>query len=77
MLDRICDSPMHDAANVAAELLDEFFDDGGHNDMGSSGNVWIDSAAPTFGVSTNDDATNGLGGRGRGRGATMPSWMTK
>ena len=78
-LDRICDSPMHEAANVAAEILDDFFYDDGHYDTGATESFWTNglpnSASPAFGAGVENGAINGTG-RGRGRGATIPAWMT-
>ncbi len=81
-LDRVCDSPMHHAADIAAEILDDYFCDDNNNDGMEEAleNIWTnglpDSAAPAFGVNADNRAPTGLG-RGRGRGATMPAWMTK
>ena len=79
-LDRVCDSQMYEAADVAAEILDDFFYNDDNYDMGATENSWASElptfAAPSFGFGTDNAATNGMG-RGRGRGATMPAWMTK
>mmetsp|Transcript_34494 Transcript_34494/g.83233 ORF Transcript_34494/g.83233 Transcript_34494/m.83233 type:complete len:629 (+) Transcript_34494:1-1887(+) len=98
-LEAICDSHVEDAADVAANLIDDFFaesyeDDGNNDDqwnpginvsyptenafanLGTGGNSF--GVFPTSSVAAGDQshATNGMG-RGRGRGATLPSWMSK
>lgn len=77
-LERVCDSPMEELAEVAADILDDFFYIEHQNGVGDAESLpsWTNgptsSITPTFGI----DMENGLG-RGRGRGATMPAWMTK
>ncbi len=79
-LDRVCDSEMYEAADIAAELLDDFFYNDDPNDMEAADNSWASElptfTTPSFGIGINNEGTNGMG-RGRGRGATMPAWMTK
>jgi hypothetical protein len=81
-LERICDSPIEEATNVAADLLDDFFLDENHYDTNNAESfpAWTNgppsSTTPTFGLGGESTVANGLG-RGRGRGATLPSWMTK
>ncbi len=81
-LDRICDSPMHHASEIAAEILDDYFynDNNAHDDMESSEIFWTTgqpvSTVPAFGMNAESRAASGMG-RGRGRGAMMPAWMTK
>jgi hypothetical protein len=59
-LEAVCDHAS-EAADVAADLLDGFFFDGDDEDM-ISNHVRVAFPAPPSGV-------------GRGRGATLPSWM--
>jgi hypothetical protein len=81
-LERVCDSPMEELAEVAADILDDFFYDEHQNDMGDAKSLpsWTNgptsSITPTFGIDVENRDANGLG-RGRGRGAMMPAWMTK
>ena len=83
-LERVCDSPMEGAANVAADILDDYFYNENLDDkeeLESSppwGNSSSQPASATFGFGIGAEAqvANGAG-RGRGRGATIPAWMTK
>jgi hypothetical protein len=95
-LERICDSPMEEASEIAADLLDDYFyghdDDpnrkdsyeGGSSDQDFSWSITGEgSTSPldstNFGSPFSTDPSIGMarGGMGRGRGATLPSWMSK
>ena len=80
-LERICDSPMEEAANVAADVLDDFFYDENHHGIESveSSSVWTNgfpASIPASGIGVASPVASGPG-RGRGRGATIPAWMAK
>ena len=69
-LEAVCDSSMEEAAEVAASMLDDFFcnfDDPTEDTEDSM----AQQAHGFSGASTN------LSGIGRGRGAVIPSWMSK
>jgi hypothetical protein len=81
-LERVCDSPMEELSEVAANILDDFFYDEHQNGVGNAESLpsWTNgptsSITPTLGMDMENRDTNALG-RGRGRCATMPAWMTK
>jgi hypothetical protein len=88
-LEKLCDSNLHEAAaEVAANLLDDLFlndrDDDDDNDDGivGLGGGWAGNA-PGFGgrfhsVRESAPQIEAVGrGQGRGRGATLPSWMAQ
>ncbi|KAG7358881.1 hypothetical protein IV203_015470 [Nitzschia inconspicua] len=100
-LEHVCDSSLEEAAEVAANLLDEFFDENAVNESPEDSTMdnydWIQVSAPTAmaGIPF-DRGDNGLDmpptdalretennpvantlGCGRGRGATLPAWMSK
>jgi len=81
-LERVCDSPMEGAANVAADILDDYFynENLGNREELESSPPWSrgqpTSATFGFGIGAEPQVANGAG-RGRGRGATIPAWMTK
>jgi hypothetical protein len=76
-LEHVCESSVEEAADVAADLLDDFFyadeDDNDEMFMPPTNNAPLPFGFP--------DPTAGGGGggmgRGRGRGAVIPSWMSK
>jgi hypothetical protein len=81
-LEHVCDSPLEEAAEVAAVILDDFFlseDDCFHP---SEYTAWTVAPGTDEGT-TSDNALLLEGGdrpgmgRGRGRGATLPAWMAK
>jgi hypothetical protein len=90
-LEKVCDSPMEDAAELAADILDDYFynadQDDDHYDQQNPGNYsWMQISEdaghlPSFGV--RPSATEHVvsrespSGMGRGRGATLPAWMSK
>jgi hypothetical protein len=96
-LEAVCDSHVEDAANVAADLIDDFFaelyeDEGNIDDQWNGGinlsypteNAFgnLDGgggfgASPTSSVTTSDASSTTTRGMGRGRGATLPSWMAR
>lgn len=75
-LELLCDSDIEEAAEVAADLLDDYFDVDDETNLDDvlipTNNVF---AQP--GLSFPDPSSQGGMGRGRGRGAVLPSWMTK
>ena len=100
-LEAVCDSHVEDAADVAADLIDDFFAEMYENDDCNNDDQWnpgIDVSYPTenafanlgtggtsfgvfpatasFAAEDRPRAANGMC-RGRGRGATLPSWMSK
>jgi len=66
-LESICESSMDDAATVAADLLDDYFYPEDYDDQNA-----IDESTENDHFAFNPP-TNGMG---RGRGATLPSWMS-
>lgn len=79
VLEQLCDRPNSEIAEVAAKLLDDYFyveddaienDDGCHNAVASSGTF-------TFGQVNNHTDREIQRGLGRGRGATLPAWMSE
>ena len=70
-LEHVCDSTMHDAAEVAAELIDDFFDQNEEDD--DDDEVEMDFGTIRFGqpVGATSSPPQGMG---RGRGAVLPSW---
>ena len=77
-LERICDSRLEAAANVAADILDDFFYIGFEHqnemvDAGASPSWESEPSAFERAATRNDNRL----GRGRGRGATIPAWMAK
>jgi len=62
-LESVCDSALEEANEIAANLLDDFF----YNDD-------EEEEYPPMGLV---EATPTRSGMGRGRGATLPSWMTQ
>jgi hypothetical protein len=85
-LERICDSPLEEAAEVAADLLDDYFYNDEQEDEPTNnppvGFSWMPPATaenssapvPMLGMNVGNEPTRGLG---RGRGATLPAWMSK
>jgi hypothetical protein len=74
-LEHVCDSAMEDAAEVAAALVDDFFEQNDNDD--DDDNVEIDFGTIGFGQPPPGGAAPSPGGgmgRGRGRGAILPSW---
>jgi hypothetical protein len=67
-LEHVCDSTMHDAAEVAAELIDDFFD---QNEDDGDDEVEMDFGTIGFGQPVGAPSPQGMG---RGRGAVLPSW---
>eukprot|EP00536_Pseudo-nitzschia_multiseries_P010122 jgi/Psemu1/202442/e_gw1.299.6.1 len=78
-LERVCDSAMESAADVAAGILDDYFYNEDHNNEEAESSPWAITPPPSagfnFGVLGEAQVANGAG-RGRGRGATIPAWMT-
>ena len=77
-LERFCDEQRNDPAEVAANMLDDFFyaDD----DLSLDEAFLIQNSTNAFGQAGfgfPDPSRQGGLGRGRGRGATIPSWMPK
>lgn len=82
-LERVCDHPMSGPADLAADILDDYFhsdDDDAIDEPSASASPWTTEASTSttfaFGLPTDTQVPGGAG-RGRGRGATMPAWMTK
>ncbi|VEU43561.1 unnamed protein product [Pseudo-nitzschia multistriata] len=83
-LEQVCDSQMEEAADVAADCLDDYF----YNENYDNDEL-VETPSPSaggppvpttfhFGIGAEAHATNRGGrGRGRGRGSTIPAWMTK
>ena len=93
-LEKVCDSPMEDASEVAADILDDcFYNEDQQDDLHEQrpGNYsWMQISTetaniPAFGgepSSTTETlifngSTDTTKGMGRGRGATLPSWMSR
>eukprot|EP00535_Pseudo-nitzschia_heimii_P012613 CAMPEP_0197199966 /NCGR_PEP_ID=MMETSP1423-20130617/34155_1 /TAXON_ID=476441 /ORGANISM="Pseudo-nitzschia heimii, Strain UNC1101" /LENGTH=366 /DNA_ID=CAMNT_0042653839 /DNA_START=893 /DNA_END=1993 /DNA_ORIENTATION=+ len=81
-LERVCDSGLEEAADVAAKTLDDYFfiDDDHQNDMVDVGASpsWKNETSSFENVATVTTGSLGHGrGRGRGRGMTIPAWMAK
>mmetsp|Transcript_46640 Transcript_46640/g.52975 ORF Transcript_46640/g.52975 Transcript_46640/m.52975 type:complete len:658 (+) Transcript_46640:65-2038(+) len=88
-LERVCGSSMEEAADTAADLIDDYFTDEQNNNEGND--MW----SPQDQVETNSFPWNDgfpassvmfpseigsprlVNGVGRGRGATIPAWMEK
>jgi hypothetical protein len=68
-LEKVCDSAIEDAADVAANLLDDYF----YKDV--DGDDDEEQGLP-HSMAFGNPSPSGMGrGMGRGRGATLPSWM--
>ena len=74
-LEAVCDSSMEEAAEVAANMLDDFFynfdDEPEMEETPPSGGVGA------FGITGGGLQPEHARGMGRGRGAVIPSWMSK
>jgi len=84
-LERVCDSSMEEAADIAADIIDNYFTNEQNSNEDSSPQDRVAesssgfSASPStfaFGIGSENRLSDGAG-RGRGRGAMIPAWMTK
>jgi hypothetical protein len=81
-LERVCDSSMEEAADIAADIIDNYFTNEQNSIEDSSPQdpvAEIDSFSSStstfaFGIGSETRLADGAG---RGRGATIPAWMTK
>jgi len=88
-LERVCDSSMEEAANIAADIIDDYFtneqNDNEGNDVRSPQDrvedntfPWNDSfLASSVKFSSEIGSPRPVDGAGRGRGTTIPAWMEK
>ncbi len=83
VLETLCDSPNDEAAEAAGNLLDDYFyveNDCIENDDVGGQNHDISNDNFAFGITLNDNSSENNGdmrrGFGRGRGATIPAWMS-
>lgn len=81
ILETLCDSPNAEVAEIAANLLDDYFyveDEGIDNDdshVVAGESSFMADQPFAFGLMVNDNHTGTPRGMGRGREATRPSWM--
>jgi hypothetical protein len=84
-LERVCDSSIEEAADIAADIIDNYFTNEQNSNEDSSPQDRVAesssgfSASPStfaFGIGSETRLSDGAG-RGRGRGAMIPAWMTK
>lgn len=76
-LDFVCESSVDEAAEVAADLLDDFFCPDDNDDMFAPPST---TRSNTFSFGFPEQPTTAaarVGGMGRGRGAVVPSWMSQ
>jgi hypothetical protein len=70
-LEHVCDSTMHTAAEVAAELIDDFFDNNNNDDDDETMDFGNFGFGQPVGAPSPAPPPQGMG---RGRGTTVPSW---
>ena len=83
-LERVCDSSMEEAADIAADIIDNYFtneqnsneDSFPQDRVADNDSFFASTSTFAFGIGSESRLANGAG-RGRGRGATIPAWMTK